>query len=162
MASKVEAEVTVMQDTHKTQVPIGMLAKQLRLNPKTIRYYEEIGLLPEPRRTVAGYRMYGEADLARLRFIGKAKTIGLTLHEISQILALRREGRPPCEHVLALLDRKLATVDEQLRILAEFRQDLVALRDEAAQTMTAEACVCGIIEQHGSHAEETFVVGSKR
>jgi DNA-binding transcriptional MerR regulator len=151
-----------MRNTHKTQVPIGTLAKQLGLNPKTIRYYEEIGLLPDPQRTEAGYRIYDEADLARLRFIGKAKTIGLTLQEISQILALRRDGGPPCEHVLTLLDRKLTAVDEQLRVLAEFRQDLVALREEAAQTMTAEACVCGIIEQHRSHAEETSAVGSRR
>ena len=152
----------MMQNTHKTQVPIGILAKQLGLNPKTIRYYEEIGLLPEPQRTQAGYRMYDEAALARLRFIGKAKAIGLTLNDISEIFALRREGAPPCEHVLALLDGKLAAVDEQLRLLAEFRQELVALREEAAQTMTADACVCGIIEQHKFHAEEAPTGASRR
>ncbi len=127
---------------------IGELAAELGLNPRTIRYYEAIGLLPAPRRTPAGYRLYDAADRERLRFITKAKAIGLTLEEIGEILALRREGQPPCEHVLALVDRKLAAVDRQMRALAEFRQALVALREGAAEARTAEACVCGIIERH--------------
>lgn len=132
----------------KQRLRIGELAAELGLNPKTIRYYEEIGLLPAPPRTSAGYRLYGDADRERLRFVAKAKAIGLTLEEIGDILALQREGVQPCAHVLALLDRKLAAVDEHLRALAEFRKELVALREEAAETMTADACVCGIIEHH--------------
>ncbi len=127
---------------------IGELAAGLGLNPKTIRYYEAIGLLPAPRRSPAGYRLYDAVDRERLRFITKAKAIGLTLEEIGGILALRREGQPPCEHVLALLDRKLAAVDRQMRTLAEFRRALVALREGAAETRRADACVCGIIERH--------------
>lgn len=127
---------------------IGELAAELGLNPRTIRYYEAIGLLPAPPRTPAGYRLYGAAGRERLRFIARAKAIGLTLDEIGEILALRREGRPPCEHVLALLERKLAAVDRQLRALAEFRQALVALREGAAEARGADAGVCGIIERH--------------
>ncbi len=132
----------------KAQVRIGELATELGLNPKTIRYYEEIGLLPVPQRTLAGYRLYDATDRERLQFIGKAKAIGLTLEEIREILTLRRDGERPCAHVLALLDQKLATVDAQLRTLKEFRTDLVALREEAAETMSSDACVCGIIELH--------------
>lgn len=133
---------------NKAQVRIGELATELGLNPKTIRYYEEIGLLPAPRRTPAGYRLYDTADRERLQFIAKAKAIGLTLEEIREILMLRRDGERPCGHVLGLLDQKLATVDAQLRTLADFRQDLVALREEAVETMSGDACVCGIIELH--------------
>ncbi len=127
---------------------IGELAAELGLNPKTIRYYEQIGLLPAAPRTESGYRLYGADDVERLRFIGKAKAIGLSLEEIGEILALRREGHAPCAHVLELLDRKLAAVDRQLRALRAFRRELVGLRAEAARTATAEACVCGIIERH--------------
>lgn len=127
---------------------IGELAAELGLNPKTIRYYEEIGLLPAPPRTESGYRLYDAEDVEQLRFIGKAKAIGLSLQEIGEILALRREGRAPCAHVLELLDRKLAAVDRQLRALRAFRRELVGLRAEAARTAIAEACVCGIIERH--------------
>ena len=117
---------------NQAQVRIGELATELGLNPKTIRYYEEIGLLPTPQRTPAGYRLYSAADRERLQFIGKAKAIGLTLEEIREILMLRRDGERPCAHVLGLLDQKLATVDAQLRTLTDFRQDLVALRQAAA------------------------------
>ncbi len=128
---------------------IGRLAAEFGLNPKTIRYYEAIGLLPTPVRTPSGYRMYGPADRDRLQFILKAKAIGLSLEEIREILALRQEGQLPCAHVLALLDRKIAAIDRQLLALAVFRHELVGLREEAARTMGDDTCICGIIEHHG-------------
>jgi len=130
------------------QLRIGELAAQLGLNPKTIRYYEEIGLLPEPQRTESSCRVYDDSDLDRLRFIGKAKAIGLTLEEIRQILALRREGQRPCRHVLALVDEKLDIVDQQLRALADFREELLALHDEAENTVACDGVLCSIIEHH--------------
>ena len=125
---------------------IGELAAELGLNPKTIRYYEDIGVLPEPRRTPAGYRVYEAADRERLGFIVKSRAIGLTLEEIGDVLALRRRGERPCEHVLALLDRKIAGINQQLRTLKDVRQELVALRQQAARSLPAEGAVCGIIE----------------
>lgn len=127
---------------------IGELAAELELNPKTIRYYEQIGILPAQARTASGYRLYGPADLDRLRFIGKAKAIGLSLKEIGEILELQNGGERPCEHVLELLDRKLSEVDAQVRALTEFKQELVTMRGEAEETAASEACVCGIIEHH--------------
>jgi DNA-binding transcriptional MerR regulator len=72
----------------KTGLRIGELATELGINPKTIRYYEAIDLLPAPVRTTAGYRLYGAPDRERLRFITKAKAIGFTLH-------LARDPRDP-------------------------------------------------------------------
>lgn len=86
--------------------------------------------------------------MERLRSIGEARAIGLSLEEIGEILALPAAGRALCAHVLELLDQKLAAVDRQLRALRVFRRELVGLRAEAARTATAEACVCGIIERH--------------
>lgn len=130
-----------------SQLRIGELANELGINTKTIRYYEELGLLPTPARTSAGYRLYAPADLEQLRFIIKAKATGLTLEEIGEILALRREGLEPCEHVSAMLDRKLDAIDRQLQALTELREELIRLRDEAAAKPSA-GCVCGIIEQY--------------
>jgi DNA-binding transcriptional MerR regulator len=127
---------------------IGELAAELDLNPKTIRYYEEIGLLPEPQRTLAGYRLYGAADRERLLFILKARAVGLSLDEIGEILAVRRTGQPPCEHVLDLLDRKIAGIDQQLRALADIRQELLRLRQDADTRLCADGSICGIIEHH--------------
>jgi len=128
-------------------VRIGKIAAEFGLNPKTIRYYEDISLLPPAQRSAAGYRLYTDSDRERLRFVAKAKAVGLTLEEIREILLLKQDGVQPCAHVLSLLERKLAAVDKQLRALAEFRQELLAVRDEASETMTATATVCGIIEQ---------------
>jgi DNA-binding transcriptional MerR regulator len=125
---------------------IGELAGELGLNPKTIRYYEAIGLLPEPQRNTSGYRIYGAADRERLRFIAKAKSIGLSLEEIREVLALRDAGREPCTRVRELIDRKLAAVNEQLRLLIDLRRDLLTLQARAAATTCSCTAICEIIE----------------
>jgi MerR family transcriptional regulator, Zn(II)-responsive regulator of zntA len=137
-----------MDNKDTAQLRIGELAAELGINPKTIRYYEEIGLLPSAKRSENGYRFYDHADRERLHFISQAKAVGLTLEEIGEILAVRRNGLQPCEHVLGLLDHKFLALEEQLRTLSDFRQQLLVLREEAHQTMCADACVCSIIEQH--------------
>lgn len=141
-----------MRDTkHEPQMRIGELAAALGLNPKTIRYYEALGLLPATPRTAGGYRLYGDAGRERLQFILKARAIGLTLEEIGEILTLRAQGEQPCEHVLALLDRKLAAADEHLRALEDFRGELASLRNEAAESIRLTGGgVCAIIEHHQS------------
>ena len=109
---------------------IGELAADLGINPKTIRYYEEIGLLPVPARSPAGYRLYRAADGERLRFIAKAKAIGFTLREIREILTRRDDGMEPCPYVGELLAQKLTTVETRLQLLTEMRAELLALQDE--------------------------------
>ncbi|MBI3048222.1 MAG: heavy metal-responsive transcriptional regulator [Acidobacteria bacterium] len=127
------------------------------LNPRTIRYYERIGLLAASTRTAAGYRVYGPADRDRLRFILKAKTVGLSLSEIRDILALRRQGVSPCTHVLAVLEDKLRQLDQHIRALAEFRDELAALRADTAAAPPRDGCVCGLIEHHEpTHAPDTI------
>ncbi|MHB1064860.1 MAG: MerR family transcriptional regulator [Georgenia sp.] len=75
---------------------IGELAREGGVNPKTIRYYESIGLLPEPDRTASGYRDYEPSDLARLTFIRSAKRLGISLDEIREILAFQQRGEARC------------------------------------------------------------------
>src|SRR5918912_229296 len=117
-----------MQHTTEANLRISQLASEFGLNPKTIRYYEEIGLLSAPKRSVAGYRLYGSSDRERLAFIQKAKAIGLSLTEIRELLTLRSKGEQPCEHVVELLAQKLMAVDSQLRALEAFRAELLSLQ----------------------------------
>lgn len=132
---------------------IGQLANELGLNPRTIRYYEAIGLLPQPSRTRSGYRRYGNEDRERLEFIANAKALGLSLHQIGEIFAIRHRGEPPCRHVVGLLDQKLTEIDEQIRALTDLRRELLALRHEAEGQTSCNAPICAIIEHH--HAEDT-------
>ncbi len=134
---------------------IGKLAEQAGVNPKTVRYYEQIGLFPAARRAANGYRLYTAADLQRLRFIAKARKIGLSLEEIRDILSLRDSGEQPCKHVVALLGRKVTEVDEYMRALSDFRQELIRMRQEAAENVSEGAHYCRIIERHEGARHDT-------
>ena len=86
---------------------IGMIAKHAGVPIKTIRYYEEVGLLPRATRTASRYRLYAPETIDRLQFIRKAQSLGLSLHDIKEILELADRGRCPCGHVQELLRARL-------------------------------------------------------
>ena len=128
---------------------IGELARMTGLNPKTIRFYEQEGLLHEPPRTLSGYRDYGQKDVEQLSFISKAKRLGLSLEEIKSILQLHEREEPTCLHVRTLLEEKLAQVDRVLDDLQKFRAELIRLRDEAGDLVDCRPLggrICGIVE----------------
>jgi len=93
---------------------IGVVAKQAGVPIKTIRYYEDIGLLPEAPRTPARYRLYPPQTVNRLVFIGKAQNLGLRLKDIKEILELADRGHCPCGHVQRLLKTRLQELREKL------------------------------------------------
>jgi MerR family transcriptional regulator, copper efflux regulator len=106
---------------------IGELAEQSGVSPKTIRYYEDIGLLPPPARLGSGYRDYEPSTLDRLAFIRAAQAVGLSLGEIRGIVALRDEGQTPCGHVLDLLRSRAAELDRRIAELRALRGELTRL-----------------------------------
>lgn len=86
---------------------IGELAETAGATTKTLRFYEDQGLLPPAERTPAGYRDYTLEAVARIHFIHRGQAAGLTLAQIKQILDIRDHGQAPCEHVRDLLDVRL-------------------------------------------------------
>lgn len=128
---------------------VGEAAQAAGLSPKAVRLYEAKGLLPPAERTAAGYRTYTDDDIAVLRFIRQAKTLGLSLAEIRDILAIRRDGDPPCRHVTALLDRRLADIDRTVAELRQLRRALADTRARAVTASTGDHAVCQIIEHRG-------------
>lgn len=127
---------------------IGDLAKRVGINPKTIRYYEEIGLLPPAPRTDTNYRVYRPEDVTRLEFIKKAQVLGLSLAEIKEILQIRESGRLPCEHVRTLLQRKLRELEEHLVRMRAFRRELAEYLEELEDRSQSgrEEAICPHIE----------------
>ncbi|MGW0734768.1 MerR family DNA-binding protein [Streptomyces sp. NPDC002851] len=130
-------------------VTVGKAAELAGVSRKAIRLWEAKGLLPEAERTEAGYRLFAEADLDVLRFIRRAKALGLTLDEINDILDLQRGGAQPCGRVTEMLDAHLDQINRTLAELRQLRRALLAAR-RTAQTVRrsgGEAVVCQIIER---------------
>ena len=127
---------------------IGELADTTGFPAKTIRYYEQIGLFPAPERETNGYRSYGKDAVQRLRFVQHAQSAGLTLREITQVLAIRSEGRAPCVHVRELLHHHLDQIDARLAELRTTRRELQALArhaDSVDPTTCAAGVICAIL-----------------
>ena len=111
---------------------IGELADLGSVSTKTVRFYESIGLLPEPERTPSGYRDYDHDTVERLQFIRDAQATGLRLSEIASVLELKEAGQGSCAHTSELLDRHLRELDEQILRLQSARRHLADLAARAS------------------------------
>lgn len=120
---------------------------------KTIRYYESIGLLPPPERAANNYRRYHPTDVERLRFIASARSLGVGLGDIAQILAARDEGIAPCDRVLGLLTERLSQLDRHIADLLALRADLHQIQAAGAELprddVAGERCVCSLVKAYG-------------
>lgn len=130
------------------EMTVGTAAKAAGVSAKAVRIWEAKGLLPPAERTEAGYRLFTDHDLGVLRFIRQAKTLGLTLAEIRDILDLQRDGAAPCTRVTELLDTRIAEIDRTLADLRALRRTLTTARSSAreSQRRGEAAVVCRIIE----------------
>ncbi len=93
---------------------IGELADLLGVTTKSIRFYEAIGLMPDPARMPSGYREYTAGDAERLTFIKTAQRLSLSLEEIREIVAFRDRGQQPCDYVAGVLRRQVADLDRRI------------------------------------------------
>lgn len=133
---------------------IRQLAAYSGVSPKTIRYYEDIGLLPAPRRKPNGYREYSEADVDRLQLVVGARHLGLSLDEIREILDLRDRGQPPCR---VLLQRLAAKADEIAQRILELQRMERELRHLYAMGLAfptddveGKHCICHLVSQRAA------------
>jgi MerR family copper efflux transcriptional regulator len=106
---------------------IGELADRAGVPVKTIRYYEDIGVLAPPARSSSGYRDFDDDVLDRLAFIRSAQAVGLSLGEIRGIVALRDDGETPCAHVLELLRARSTEIDRRISELRALQRELKRL-----------------------------------
>ena len=121
----------------------GELARRTGCNLETIRYYEKIGLLPEPPRAANGYRTYDSAHERRLRFILRGRALGFDIVEIRGLLALMDGGHQTCAEVKARTDRHLADIHAKI---ADLQRVARVLTQTAAQCSGDRVPECPIIE----------------
>ncbi|HLG18143.1 MAG TPA: heavy metal-responsive transcriptional regulator [Blastocatellia bacterium] len=117
---------------------IGELALAAGVSADTVRYYERLNLLPRASRTRAGYRLYSNADLERLRFVKQAQIFGFSLDEIKEILPGREAGLSECRRVHDLVGSKLEEVNARLAELRAFRRLLAAYFEECEQELAGK------------------------
>lgn len=130
-----------MSDT--ASLSIGALAKATGTKVETIRWYEQVGLLPAPRRTAGNYRAYEARHLARLSFIRRARDLGFPLDQVRALLDLAEDRERSCDAVDVIARGHLAEVDRKIADLEALRGELDALIGGCRHGKVAE---CRIVE----------------
>ena len=132
---------------------IGELAKRSGCQAETVRYYERLGLLPQPERTAGNYRVYNEEHLERLRFIRNCRAIDMTLDDVHRLLYFRDRPDLACLEINELLDTHIERLDEQVSELLRLQQYLRELRTCCDSPRSAGDC--GILAALDSAAGQT-------
>ena len=120
---------------------IGELANLVELSPRTIRYYEEIGLLNSVKRIEGGKRVFTDKDFQRLKFIQRLKDLGLALsemHELEDIYQIHRTNRKVLLRLLELLDNHVVKIDERINNLIRLKADILNYKENIRQKLNFE------------------------
>jgi MerR family transcriptional regulator, copper efflux regulator len=127
---------------------IGAVAKESGVPIKTIRYYEELGLVHSSGRTEGGFRLFNSDVLSRLHFIKCAQSLGLSLSEIKEFLEVHDQGKLPCDSIKNRLQKKVIAVDQKIQELLIFKQELEEiLSGWEVLNGDLEQKICPIIEK---------------
>lgn len=121
---------------------IGELAAATGTKVNTIRYYEDIGLMPVAVRTESGRRTYGQPELLRLTFIRHARAMGFSIDEVRSLLALSNHPDRDCVEAVAIASRHLHEVDDRIARLQRLRAELASIATSCGGRRAAD---CGII-----------------
>lgn len=135
-----------------SELSIGQVARQAGVTVETLRFYEKQGLLPSPARSAAGYRKYDEAVVRRVRFIQRAKELGFSLKEITELLNLRRTRQTSCAQVRQAALTKVADIEHKLMELQRMRAALQMLA--ARCDGLSEVSTCPILDALDESTQE--------
>ena len=128
----------------------GDLARATGCNIETIRYYEKTGVLPDPPRTDAGYRIYSTAHATRLRFILRARELGFSMEDIRGLMGLEDGAAPTCAEVKERTERHLADVRARI---ADLRRIESVLAETASRCSGAEVPDCPVLDAISNPAD---------
>ncbi|WP_017326041.1 heavy metal-responsive transcriptional regulator [Synechococcus sp. PCC 7336] len=132
---------------------IGELKEEIGISVKTIRYYEELGLIEAEKRTEGGFRLFSRAMLPRLRFIIRAKELGFSLREIGSILQIHDRGDIPCGEVKKNIQARVLEIEDNIRKLEELKTQLRDLISDASPaSVRQEGIICPIIQHDNDGA----------
>ncbi|WP_118137003.1 helix-turn-helix domain-containing protein [Oceanicella sp. SM1341] len=127
---------------------IGTMARRTRTKVQTIRYYEQIGLMPEPGRTEGGQRRYGDAELDRLAFIRHSRELGFPLEAIRELLALSDTPETSCAQVDAVARRHLKEVEARIARLQSLEAELRRMIGECRNDRVSDCRILEVLRDH--------------
>jgi len=128
---------------------IGTLATRTGSKVQTIRYYEQIGLMPEPERTEGGQRRYSAAGLDRLAFIRHARDLGFSLDAIRELLGLSDRPDQSCADIDAIAQRQLKDVEARIIRLEALRGELKRMIGQCSGGVVSQCRVLEVLRDHG-------------
>ncbi len=128
--------------------PIGKLSQASEVKVPTIRYYEEIGILPEPERSAGNQRLYTQETLERLSFIRHARELGFTLEAIRELLSLSDNPNQSCEAADAIARKQLIAVKQRVRMLQDLQKELESMVNQCANGKVSDCRVIGVLGNH--------------
>lgn len=133
----------------KDDVPIGVLARKTGVKIPTIRYYEQIGLLPAPPRTKSNRRLYAADDAARLAFIRHARQLGFELSAVRTLLALQEKPEQSCGEADRIARARLAEVNDKIARLTALKAELERMAKGCARGKIAACRVIEVLTEQG-------------
>lgn len=119
---------------------VGEIAKRCDVNKETLRYYERVGLIPEPSRTNAGYRKYPEETVNRLKFIKRMQDLGFSLAEIDKLLGVVDKDDDRCLDMYEFVVQKIEEVQKKIRDFKKIEQMLINLRERCPDDKSLHEC----------------------
>src|SRR5438034_2359258 len=132
--------VTIGSRIVDERLTIGYLAKATGTKVVTVRYYEQVGLLPAPPRTSGNYRTYGADHLNRLRFIRRCRDLGFTLYQVRDLLRLSSQENQPCAEVNRISAEHLTEIDQKIADLTRLADELRRINGRCKGGRTIADC----------------------
>lgn len=133
-----------------TGFTIGRVSKKTGVKAPTIRYYEEIGLLPEPGRSKGNQRIYNEASVKRLTFIAHARELGFRLEQIRELLHLADNPQQSCDQANDIAEQHLVDIESRMSRLRSLKKELLNMVDVCRTNGTVAECrVIETLADHG-------------
>lgn len=142
-----------------TDLSIGELSRRVAVKVPTIRYYEQIGLLPAPPRTEGRQRRYAAQDVSHLRFIRHARELGFEVEDIRELLSLSARPEQPCEPADHIVLRHLESVERRIAQLKLLRSELRHMLDDCRHGQVGECRIIQVLADHDQCKHEHGKVG---
>ncbi len=134
---------------------IGALASATEVKVPTIRYYEQIGLLPKADRTEGNQRRYGQAERERLTFIRHARDLGFSVEDIRELLDLSDKPNTPCDAAHAIADRQVGAIARRIRQLEGLLNELSRIAESCrGGRMAADCRIIHALADHGQCVQD--------